>query len=58
MRAGLGTRILFGSDQMYWPEAIGMAVDAVEAAPFLTPAERRAIFYGNAVRFLRLEPAG
>ncbi len=56
MRAGLGTRILFGSDQMYWPEAIGMAVEAVDAAAFLTPAQRRDIFYGNAVRFLRLEP--
>ena len=56
MRAGLGSRILFGSDQMYWPEAIGMAVDAVDAAPFLTPAQKRDIFHGNAVRFLRLVP--
>ena len=55
VRAGLGKRILFGSDQMYWPEAIGLAVDAVESAPFLKPAEKRDIFYGNAVRFLKLE---
>lgn len=55
MRAGFGRRIMFGSDQMYWPEAIGMAVDAIDAAPFLTPADRRDIFYGNAARFLRLE---
>ena len=55
MRAGFGRRIMFGSDQMYWPEAIGMAVDAIDAAPFLTPAEKRDIFYGNAARFLRLE---
>jgi predicted TIM-barrel fold metal-dependent hydrolase len=54
LRAGLGTRVLFGSDQMYWPEAIGMAVDAVDSAAFLTPAEKRDIFYGNAVRFLRM----
>jgi hypothetical protein len=57
MRAGLGTRILFGSDQMYWPEAIGMAVDAVDAASVLTAAQRRDIFYGNAARFLRLDAA-
>jgi predicted TIM-barrel fold metal-dependent hydrolase len=57
MRAGFGKRVLFGSDQMYWPEAIGMAVDAVDAATFLTPADKRDIFYGNAVRFLQLEPA-
>jgi hypothetical protein len=24
-------RILFGSDHVYWPEAIGMAVEAVDA---------------------------
>jgi predicted TIM-barrel fold metal-dependent hydrolase len=55
MRAGFGRRIMFGSDQMYWPEAIGMAVDAIDTAPFLTPENRRDIFYGNAARFLRLE---
>jgi predicted TIM-barrel fold metal-dependent hydrolase len=54
VRAGFGKRVLFGSDQMYWPEAIGMAVDAIDAASFLTPAEKRDIFYNNAVRFLAL----
>jgi hypothetical protein len=56
MRAGLGKRVMFGSDQVYWPEAIAMAVEAVDSATFLTPAERRDIFYANAVRFLKLEP--
>lgn len=55
VRAGLGKRILFGSDQMYWPEAIGLAVEAVESAPFLSRAQKRDIFYGNAARFLKLE---
>jgi predicted TIM-barrel fold metal-dependent hydrolase len=54
VRAGFGQRILFGSDQMYWPEAIGMAVDAVDSAGFLTAATKRDIFYHNAVRFLKL----
>lgn len=60
MRAGFGKRILFGSDQMYWPEGIGLAVEGVESATFLTPADKRDIFYNNAVRFLKLEekPAG
>jgi predicted TIM-barrel fold metal-dependent hydrolase len=53
-RAGFGKRLLFGSDQMYWPEAIAMAVDAIDSATFLTPSDKRDIFYGNAVRFLRL----
>jgi predicted TIM-barrel fold metal-dependent hydrolase len=39
---------------MYWPEAIGMAVEAVDAAPFLTPELKRDVFYNNAVRFLKL----
>ena len=55
MRVGLGKRVMFGSDHMHWPELIGVAVDAVDAATFLTPPERRDIFYGNAARFLRLE---
>lgn len=58
MRAGLGKRVMFGSDHMYWPEAIGMAVEAIDSATFLTPAERRDIFYGNAMRFLKLDQAG
>jgi predicted TIM-barrel fold metal-dependent hydrolase len=55
IRAGFGKRLLFGSDQMVWPEAIGMAVEGIEAAAFLTEEEKRDIFYNNAVRFLRLE---
>jgi predicted TIM-barrel fold metal-dependent hydrolase len=30
IRAGLGKRIMFGSDQMVWPEAIGMAIEGIE----------------------------
>ena len=51
----MGSEMCIRDSQMYWPEAIGMAVDAIDAAPFLTPADRRDIFYGNAARFLRLE---
>jgi len=40
---------------MVWPEAIGMAVDGIESAAFLTAEEKRDIFYNNAVRFLRLD---
>jgi hypothetical protein len=54
VRAGFGKRLLFGSDQMVWPEAIGMAVEGIESAAFLTEEEKRDIFYNNAVRFLGL----
>ena len=52
--AGLGKRLMFGSDQMQWPEAIDDAVEAIEAAPFLSDEQKRDIFYNNAARFLRL----
>lgn len=57
VRAGLGKRLMFGSDQMVWPEKIGAAVEAIEQAPFLTDGQKRDIFYNNAARFLRLEGA-
>jgi predicted TIM-barrel fold metal-dependent hydrolase len=55
VRAGFGKRIMFGSDCMYWPEAIGMAIEGIESANFLNSAEKRDIFYNNAARFYRLE---
>jgi predicted TIM-barrel fold metal-dependent hydrolase len=57
VRAGFTKRVMFGSDQMYWPEAIGMAIEAIESASFLSPSDKRDIFYNNAVRFLQLEQA-
>ena len=54
VRAGLGKRLMFGSDQMVWPEKISSAVEAIEEAPFLTDEQKRDIFYNNAKRFLRL----
>jgi predicted TIM-barrel fold metal-dependent hydrolase len=52
--AGFEKRILFGSDQMAWPEVIGKSIESVEKAPFLTASQKRDIFYNNAARFLRL----
>ena len=37
---------MFGSDQMVWPEAIGMAVEAINSADFLTSEQKADIFYG------------
>lgn len=55
--AGLGKRIMFGSDQMYWPDAIGKAIESIETAPFLDAEQKRDILYDNAARFLRLSDA-
>jgi predicted TIM-barrel fold metal-dependent hydrolase len=52
--AGYGKRIMFGSDQMLWPESISMGIEAIESASFLSQEEKRDILYNNAARFLRL----
>lgn len=52
--AGFEKRIMFGSDQMIWPDALRIAIEAVESAEFLSPAQKRDVFYNNAARFLRL----
>ncbi len=51
---GLGKRLMFGSDQMIWPEVIGENIEMIEAAEFLTREQKRDILYNNAARFLRL----
>jgi predicted TIM-barrel fold metal-dependent hydrolase len=52
--AGFAERILWGSDQMIWPDAIRVAIETIEKADFLTARQKRDIFYDNAARFLRL----
>jgi len=54
--AGFSTRIMFGSDQTIFPQAIGLAIQTIREAPFLTNAQKRDILYNNAARFLRLTP--
>ncbi|MGH9795590.1 MAG: amidohydrolase family protein, partial [Candidatus Acidiferrales bacterium] len=51
--AGFGKRILFGSDQIAWPQIIEIAIDSVESADFLTAEQKRDILCRNAARFLR-----
>jgi hypothetical protein len=53
---GFEKRIMFGSDQMTWPDAIGLAVETIEKADFLSDGQKRDILYNNAARFLRLSP--
>ena len=55
VNAGFGGRIMFGSDQVVWPQTIGVSIQILEEAPFLSEAQKRDIFYSNAVRFFRLD---
>ena len=49
--AGFGRRIMFGSDQMVWPEMIERGISAIREAPFLSDQQKRDILYHNAARF-------
>lgn len=55
MEAGFGKRIMFGSDAAMWPQVIGIGIEAIESADFLTEGQKRDIFCRNAARFLRLQ---
>lgn len=52
--AGFGKRIMYGSDQMVWPEAIRVSIERIEGASYLSKEQKRDILYNNAARFLRL----
>lgn len=53
--AGFGKRVMFGSDNMVWPETIGRSIQVIREAPFLSEQQKRDILYDNAARFLRLD---
>lgn len=52
--AGFGKRIMFGSDQMEWPQTIDDAIDNINSADFLSMQQKEDIFYDNAATFLGL----
>lgn len=54
VEAGFAKRVMFGSDQMIWPEEIEYAIESIEAASFLSLGQKRDILFNNAARFLRL----
>jgi predicted TIM-barrel fold metal-dependent hydrolase len=54
VEAGFGDRIMYGSDEMMWPQSIKISIENVRSASFLTTLQMEDIFYNNAARFLRL----
>jgi uncharacterized protein len=54
VNAGFGKRIMFGSDNMVWPQAIEIGIETINKAPFLSVTQKRDILFNNAARFLRL----
>jgi predicted TIM-barrel fold metal-dependent hydrolase len=51
---GLSNRLMFGSNQMMWPEVIEIGIKAIQEAGFLGEEPKRDIFYNNGAKFLRL----
>jgi hypothetical protein len=51
--AGFEQRIMFGSDNMVWPDSIGIAIERINKAP-LTKRQKQLILHDNAARFLRI----
>ncbi|MBT2560214.1 amidohydrolase [Pedobacter sp. ISL-68] len=54
VEAGFGNRIMYGSDEMQWPQSIQVSVESILSASFLTKKQKEDILYKNAARFLRL----
>jgi hypothetical protein len=53
--AGFEKRIMYGSDQMVWNDAISLSIKNIEAAPFLSEEEKQDIFYNNAAKFYNIK---
>ena len=55
MVAGFGKRIMYGSDQMIWEDAIPLSIKTVEGASFLSVKQKEDIFYNNAALFFNIK---
>lgn len=53
--AGLLDRVMFGSDQMEWPQAFDISINYLNSLDFLSEKDLENIYYNNAVQFLGLE---
>jgi len=52
---GVLDRVMFGSDQMVWPEAITSSINFLNSLDFLTNSEKEMILYKNAKKFLGIK---
>lgn len=49
-------RLLFGTDQMLWPQMISKAVRVISDEPNLSGGEKKQILWENSARLFRVEP--
>ncbi len=57
VEAGFEDRVMFGTDQLEWPQLMAYSISVIQNADYLTPEQKRDILYNNAARFLRLDHA-
>jgi uncharacterized protein len=55
VEAGFEDRVMYGTDQLQWPQLMSYSISLIQNADYLTPEQKRDILYNNAVRFLRLD---
>jgi predicted TIM-barrel fold metal-dependent hydrolase len=55
VEAGFEDRVMFGTDQLIWPNLMAQSINIIDTAEYLTPEQKRDILYNNAARFLRLD---
>lgn len=51
---GLENKILYGSDEMIWPDAVTASVNYIKQADYLSDTIKKKILYWNATNFLKL----
>jgi predicted TIM-barrel fold metal-dependent hydrolase len=56
--AGLGKRLMFGTDQIIWPDMIEIAIEMVESSSVLNSAQKRDLLYNYAARFFLIDDTG
>jgi predicted TIM-barrel fold metal-dependent hydrolase len=52
--AGFGKRLMYGSDQMIWEDAIPLSIQNLESVTFLNEQQKQDIFYNNASKFFNI----
>lgn len=51
---GVEDKILYGSDEMIWPDAITASINIIKQADYLTDTIKKQILYWNAAKYLKL----
>lgn len=52
--AGLGKRLMYGTDQIIWPQSVRYSLEVVEDSKAISSEQKRDLLFNNAARFLRL----